>query len=112
MTGYCAVSDHFQFDTAFSATSNTLEKLEIDLNGGTAAFGGGPFMASADPMITVDSLYANQGYSLELSPNVTQDGLANSVPEPATWVMALTGFIALGFAYRVRRRAPVVRRRG
>lgn len=112
MTGYCAVSDHFQFDTAFSATSNTLEKLEIDLNGGTAAFGGGPFMASADPMITVDSLYANQGYSLELSPNVTQDSLANSVPEPATWVMALTGFTALGFAYRVRRRAPVVRRRG
>jgi hypothetical protein len=112
MTGYCAVSDHFQFDTDFSATSNTLEKLEIDLNGGTAAFGGGPFMASADPMITVDPFYANQGYSLELSPNVTQDSLANSVPEPATWVMALTGFTALGFAYRVRRRAPVVRRRG
>jgi hypothetical protein len=110
MTGYCAVSDHFQFDTDFSATSNTQEVLEIDLNGGTAAFGGGPFMASADPMITVDPLYANQGYSLELSPNVTQGSLASSVPEPGTWAMVLIGFAALGFAYRVRRRGPAVHR--
>jgi hypothetical protein len=110
MTGYCAVSDKFAFDTDFSATSNTQEVLEIDLNGGTTPFGGGPFTAQADPIITVDPLYANQGYSLVLSPNVTQESLANSVPEPATWVMALTGFAALGFAYRVRRRGSAVQR--
>ena len=104
MVGYCAVSDHFQFDTDFSATSNTQEVLEIDLVGGTAAFGGGPFMASADPMITVDPSFAKQGYSLELSPNVTQGSLAPSAPEASTWVMMLTGFSALGFVALRRRR--------
>jgi PEP-CTERM motif len=107
MTKYCVVSDHFQFDTDFSAISNTQEVLEIDLNGGTAAYGGGPFTASADPIITVDPLYANQGYSLELSPNVTEGSLASSAPEPGTWAMALLGFAALGFAYRARRRGAV-----
>lgn len=104
MTGYCAVTDQFAFDTDFSATSNTVEKLEIDLYGETAAFGGGPYSASIDPMITVDRFYANQGYSLELSPNVTQGSLASSTPEPGTWAMLLVGFTALGFAYRVQRR--------
>ncbi len=104
-SGYCQVSDYFQFDTDFSAPSNTQEVLEIDLAGGTAAYGGGPFMASADPMITVDPSFAAQGYSLVLSPNVTQGGEAPSVPEPGTWAMALTGFAALGLVYRARRRA-------
>jgi hypothetical protein len=112
MTGFCAVSDHFGFDTDFSVTANTQSVLEIDLLGGTTPFGGGPFTASVDPMITVDPSFAEQGYSLELSPNVTQGGPASAVPEPGTWVMALTGFAALGFAYRVRRRAPVAHRRG
>jgi hypothetical protein len=107
MVDYCAVSDHFQFDTDFSATSNTQEVLEIDLVGGTAAFGGGPFMASADPIITVDSLYANQGYSLDLSPNVTEGTLASSAPEASTWVMMLTGFGALALATLRRRGAAV-----
>jgi PEP-CTERM motif len=105
MTGYCAVNDQFAFDTEFSAPSNTVQKLEIDLTGGTAAFGGGPYSASIDPMITVDPAYAAEGYSLVLSPNVTLGSVAPSVPEPATWVMMLSGFAALGFAYRIRRRA-------
>jgi PEP-CTERM motif len=104
MVGYCAVSDQFAFDTDFAAPSNTVQKLEIDLYGGTAAFGGGPYSAAIDPMITLDSVYANQGYSLELSPNVTQDSVAPSVPEPSTWAMLLAGFAALGFAYRAQRR--------
>jgi PEP-CTERM motif len=102
--GYCVVSDHFQFDTDFSATSNGQEVLEIDLAGGTAAFGGGPYSAAIDPMITVDPAYAAQGYSLELSPNVTQESVASSAPEPSTWAMLLAGFAALGFAYRAQRR--------
>jgi hypothetical protein len=111
MVGYCAVSDQFAFDTDFSAPSNTVQKLEIDLYGGTAAFGGGPYSAAVDPMITVDSADVAQGYSLELSPNVTQS-VGPSAPEASTWAMLLTGFAALGFAYRVRRRAPVAHRRG
>jgi hypothetical protein len=112
MMGYCVVSDDFAFDTEFSAPSNTVQVLEIDLFGGTAAFGGGPYSATIDPMITVDPAFVAQGYSLVLSPNVTQSGPASPVPEPGTWVMALTGFAALGIAYRVRRHAPVAHRRG
>jgi PEP-CTERM motif len=111
LTGYCAVSDEFEVNTEFSAKAGATEKIEIDLDGDTGAFGGG-FTAAIDPTITIDPSSVAEGYSLELSPNVTQGSPAPSVPEPATWVMALTGFAALGFAYRVRRRAPAVLRRG
>lgn len=112
MVGYCVVSDQFVFDTEFAAPSNTVQKIEIDLSGGTAAFGGGPYSASVDPMITVDPASAAEGYTLVLSPNATQESVGPSVPEPATWVMALTGFVALGFAYRIRRRGTIVYPRG
>jgi hypothetical protein len=112
MVGYCAVLNAFAFNTDFAAPTNTVQKLEIDLSGGTAAFGGGPYSAAIDPMITLDPAYVAQGDTLELSPNVTQESVAPSAPEPATWVMALTGFAALGFAYRVRRRARLAHRKG
>jgi hypothetical protein len=78
--------------------------VEIQLSGSTAGFGGGPYTATIDPMITIDPSSAAEGYTLVLSPNVTQDSVAPSVPEPSTWAMLLTGFAALGFACRARRR--------
>jgi len=39
------------------------------------------------------------------------DGVGSSVPEASTWVMALTGFAALGFAGIRRTRSGVVRHR-
>jgi hypothetical protein len=102
--GYCVQSDAFQVDTELSAPANTTEKIELDLNGDTGAFGG-DFSASIDPMITIDPSSVDQGYSLELSPNVTQESVAPSAPEPSTWAMLLAGFASLGFAYRARRRA-------
>jgi hypothetical protein len=113
IVGGCgAIGNSFAFNSVFAAPANTAQMVEIQLAGSTAGFGGGPYTATIDPMITIDPISAAEGYSLVLSPNVTQESLGNSVPEPATWVMALTGFAALGFAYRVRWRAPVVRRRG
>jgi hypothetical protein len=111
LTGYCAVSDEFQVNTEFSAKAGATEKIEIDLDGDTGPFGGG-FTAAIDPTITLDPSSVAAGYSLELSPNVTQGGSTPSVPEPGTWAMLLAGFAALGFAYRIRRRAPVAHRRG
>ncbi len=60
-------------------------------------------------MITIDPVSAAEGYTLALSPNVTQESLAPSAPEPSTWAMLLTGFVALGFTYRARRRGAIGR---
>jgi hypothetical protein len=107
VVGNCgAVGNSFAFNIELSAPANTLQEVEIQLSGSTQGFGGGPYTATIDPLITIDPISAAEGYTLVLSPNVTQDSIAPSVPEPGTWVMALTGFAALGFAYRVRRRAP------
>ena len=113
VVGNCgSVSDAFNFNIELSAPANTLQVVEIQLSGSTAGFGGGPYSATIDPLITVDPSSAAEGYSLELSPNVTQDSVAPSAPEPSTWAMLLTGFAALGFAYRVRRRAAIAYPRG
>jgi hypothetical protein len=102
--GCGAIGDSFSFDEEFAAPANTLQMVEIQLSGSTAGFGGGPYTATIDPMITIDPSSAAEGYTLVLSPNVTQESVAPSVPEPSTWAMLLTGFAALGFAYRARRR--------
>jgi hypothetical protein len=107
MMDYCAVSDFFAFDAKFSAPANSFQVIEIDLFGATDAFGGGPYSLSIDPLITVDPSSVAEGYTLELSPNVTQGSVAPSVPELWTWAMALTGFAALGLAYRARRRGQI-----
>jgi hypothetical protein len=113
VVGNCgAISDDFDFNIELSAPANTLQEVEIQLAGSTQGFGGGPYTATIDPLITLDPISAAEGYTLVLSPNVTQESVAPSAPEPATWVMALTGFAALGFAYRVRRRARLAHRKG
>jgi PEP-CTERM motif len=105
VVGNCgSVSDAFNFNIELSAPANTAQMVEIQLSGSTAGFGGGPYTATIDPLITIDPSSAAQGYSLELSPNVTQDSVAPSVPEASTWAMLLAGFAALGFAYRAQRR--------
>jgi hypothetical protein len=105
--GDCGTGSSFGFSTKFSAPANATQVIEIDLYGNTAPYGGGPFSASIDPLITIDPSSAAQGYSLELSPNITQGSAAPSTPEASTWAMMLAGFAGLGFAYRARRRAPV-----
>jgi hypothetical protein len=108
VVGNCgAIGDDFDFNIELSAPANTAQMVEIQLSGSTAGFGGGPYTATIDPLVTIDANSVAQGYSLELSPNVTQGSLASSAPEPGTWAMALLGFAGLGFAYRARRRGAV-----
>ena len=75
-------------------------------------FGGGPFSAAIDPLITIDPSSVAAGYSLELSPNVTQSVVAPSVPEPSTWTMLLAGFAVLGIRLSRPAAAPAAHRRG
>jgi hypothetical protein len=58
---------------------------------------------------TIDPSSAAQGYSLEPSPNVTQESVVPSVLESSTWMMMLAGFAALGLG-ALRRRARELRR--
>jgi hypothetical protein len=105
VVGNCgSVHDGFDFNIELSAPVNTEQMVEIQLSGSTAGFGGGPYTAAIDPLITIDPSSVAEGYSLELSPNVTQDSVAPSAPEPSTWAMLLVGFAAIGFAYRAHRR--------
>ena len=112
VVGNCgAVGNSFAFNIELSAPANTLQEVEIQLAGSTQGFGGGPYTATIDPLITIDPVSSAEGYTLVLSPNVTQGSPAPAVPEPSTWAMALAGFAALGLAYRARRRGGWLRRR-
>jgi hypothetical protein len=105
---YCVVSDAFQANEELSAKVGATEMIQIIMNGGTGPFGGG-YSASIDPTITIDSNSVAEGYTLELSSNVTQGGsVGATAPEPSTWAMLLVGFAALGFA-ALRRRVSVLR---
>jgi hypothetical protein len=111
VVGGCgAIGDDFDFNIELSAPANTAQMVEIQLSGSTAGFGGGPYTATIDPLVTIDANSVAEGYSLELSPNVTQDSVAPSVPEPSTWAMLLAGFAAL--AYRAQRRGAAAHCRG
>jgi hypothetical protein len=109
--GYCVVSDAFQANEELSAEAGATEMIQIVMNGDTGPFGG-DYSASIDPTITIDSNSVAEGYTLELSSNVTQGGsgagsVGATAPEASTWAMLLAGFAALGLAYRARRRALV-----
>ena len=47
----------------FSAPANTLQMVEIQLAGSTQGFGGGPYTATIDPLITIDPISVAEGYS-------------------------------------------------
>ena len=50
--------------------------------------------AGADPIITLDPSYVAEGYSLELSQNLS------STPLPSTWLMLFSGIMGLGLLVR------------
>jgi hypothetical protein len=76
----------------FSVPSNTMEEIELSvLASGVGVLGSSDSAeASIDPVITIDPTFLaeNPGYSLLLSPNVSQ---GVSTPEPGTLALFLTG---------------------
>jgi len=92
-------------NASYSVPSNTVE--ENELSAYAAGFWTGPgssATALVDPVITIDPTFLanNPGYSLVLSPNVSQ---GESTPEPGTFVLLLTGSWIL-FLFRAIRRWP------
>ena len=95
----------------FQMTENTVYTVELQvyaLGGWNQATGPGGATGDIDPIISIDPSSADAGGGLFFSAGVGN----GAVPEPSTWVMMLAGFAALGFAYRVRRRAPDAHPRG
>jgi hypothetical protein len=89
----------------FQMTENTVYTVELQvyaLGGWNVATGAGGATGNIDPIISIDPSSADAGGGLFFSAGVGN----GAVPEPSTWALMLAGFAALGFAYRVRRRAP------
>jgi hypothetical protein len=106
--GSCNFTDTFVVDTELSAPSNTVEMIALDVAGQTSPQSPASYSASIDPIITIDPAFVAQGFTLELSPGVSQPSAA-SVPEPATWAMMLAGFAGLAIAgFRRARRNRLV----
>ena len=106
LPGACGtVASSFILDQELAIESNTV--MAIDLNvigedGGTAGGYGG----SIDPVITIDPLFVAEGFTLELSPNVSQIS-ASSVPEPASIALLAAGLAGLGAMRRKRTNAII-----
>lgn len=89
---------------------------EITLSTQASSFGGPNFASSssafADPYIYIDPAYlaAHPDATLEISEGVGNVAPVTSVPEPATWLLLLTGYGSLGFMLR-RGRGLVADRR-
>jgi hypothetical protein len=95
-------------DTAYVTTGPSFNQgihLEVEVIGAlgnSSDFNGG--MASADPYIFVDPSFPGAAnYSIVLSPGV--GNAVPTIPEPATWLLMVTGLVGLGGLRRLRERA-------
>jgi hypothetical protein len=81
--------------------------VDILLGSEAESSGHGSATASADPYFFIDPefLSENPGYSIIVSPGVSNDPLpSGGVPEPSAWTLALLGVGAIGGAMRSRRK--------
>jgi hypothetical protein len=75
----------------FDVRSNVVQQASIDVQCGFSKGSSGSCLATVDPMITFDPDFAQAGYTLLISP----DQLISPVPEPATVLQMLLGFLVL-----------------
>jgi hypothetical protein len=102
--GCGSISSGFFLNSVFGAQSNTVQEIEIDVDG-SANPNGGTYGASVDPTIIIDPgfLAANPGFTLEFSSNVIQESISET-PIPATLPLFASGMCALGLLGRRKKR--------
>jgi PEP-CTERM motif len=72
----------------------------IEMQAIAASYLGIPGSASVDPKISISQSLIDQGFSVAVSPGVSNT--ISAIPEPATWEMMLIGFVGIGLARRRR----------
>jgi hypothetical protein len=107
VNGCGSISSAFFLNSVFGAQSNTVQEIEIDVDG-SANPNGGTYGASVDPTIIIDPAFlaANPGFTLEFSSNVTQDSISET-PIPAALPLFASGMFALGLLGRRKNRHPL-----
>ncbi len=113
-TDSCGVSAIFGSATVTATSGDTSNQLQLRVVAGT---GPDPFQDSlaafafADPFIFVDPGFAGASeYSIVLTPGVG-NGIPGSVPEPAEWLLAISGvLVLLGCRALAPRHCPTARR--
>jgi hypothetical protein len=96
------------YSQTFMVPANTPETLTLEAAVEAEGSDGGGYSAYVDPIIAIDrSAPGTAQYGLIESPGVNDGpvalGPATGVPEPATWVLLISGFAALGWTVRSRR---------
>ena len=90
--------DSFAGSITVEAQTNTLEHIELQAI--SSSYLDIPGYSSVDPQISISQSLIDQGYSVAVSPGVSNT-LAD-IPEPATLTMTLIGFAGIGLARRLR----------
>lgn len=97
VTGDC--SGHAVSVTA-AVPVNRMQEIRLHV-GGAVNGATGAFSVTLDPLLSLDSAYAGQGYTLYVAPDAQGAG---GVPEPAAWALMITGFGLAGAGVRKGRR--------
>lgn len=82
--------------------TNTAEMIEIQALAGADTDPGLeiPGYSSVDPQISISQSLIDDGFSVAVSPGVSNT--ISAIPEPATWAVTLIGFVGIGLARRWR----------
>jgi hypothetical protein len=104
LNGCGSIGSAFVLNSVFGAQSDTLQEIEIDVDGDVNQ-NGGTYLASVDPTITIDPgfLSANPGFTLEFSSNVTQNSISPT-PLPGALPLIASGLGTLGLVGRRKKR--------
>jgi hypothetical protein len=97
-----AYPNSFSGSISVEGPTNTAEYIELQAIAGADTDPGLeiPGYSSVDPQISISQSLIDQGFSVAVSPGVSNT--ISAIPEPTTWAMTLIAFVGIGLARRRR----------